>query len=211
MVEWIIELIVVRHGETDWNRIRRLQGHTDIALNATGIDQADRLRDALAGEEIDAIYASDLSRAMETARPIADLLRLPIRSDRLLRERNYGVLEGLTFPEIVEQHPDEAEHLRLRSAEHTIPGGESQRTFFDRVVDTVSRIAKVERDMAAARGSSVSTILIVTHGGVLDMLHRSASGLALDAERACPIPNAAINRLRFDKDRFVVRSWAEEP
>ena len=204
----MIELIVVRHGETEWNRIRRLQGHTDIGLNATGIDQAARLRDALAHEPIAAIHASDLSRAMETARPIADRLRLPIRPDRLLRERNYGILEGLTFPEILEQRPDEAEHLRLRDADHTIPDGESQRTFFHRVLDVVSGIARTERDAA---GASVPTILVVTHGGVLDMLHRAASGLALDAERACAIPNAVINRLRFDADRFVVRSWAEEP
>ena len=198
----MIELIVVRHGETDWNRIRRLQGHTDIALNANGREQADRLRDALADERIAAIHASDLSRAVETARPIATRLGLPIRTDARLRERHYGVLEGKTFPEIVEAYPDEAERLRTRDAEHTMPGGESQRTFFHRVVDAVTAITGAQQ-----RGP----ILIVTHGGVLDMLHRSATGLALDAERACPIPNAVVNRLAFDDGRFVVRAWAGEP
>ena len=198
----MIELIVVRHGETDWNRIRRLQGHTDIALNATGLEQAMRLRDALAAEPIAAIHASELSRALATARPIADRLGLPIRTDVLLRERHYGILEGKTFPEILERDPEEAEQLRLRTADHTIPGGESQRTFFHRVVDVISAIARAARDG--------ETLLIVTHGGVLDMLHRSATGLALDAERSCPIPNAVVNRIGFDDGRFVVRAWAEE-
>ena len=201
----MIELIVVRHGETDWNRIRRLQGHTDIALNATGREQAERLRDALADDPIVAIHASDLSRAMETAQPIATLLKLPVRTDARLRERNYGILEGKTFPEIAEREPEEAEQLRLRTADHTMPGGESQRTFFHRVVDAVSTIARAEE--AAAHGGAV---LIVTHGGVLDMLHRSATGLALDAERSCPIPNAVVNRLGFDDGRFVVRAWGQE-
>ena len=202
----MIELIVVRHGETDWNRIRRLQGHTDIALNANGCEQADRLRVALADEGIAAIHASDLSRAMETAQPIAALLKLPVRSDVRLRERNYGILEGKTFPEIVASDPDEAEQLRRRTTDHTIPGGESQRTFFHRVVETVSAIARAA-EAAKPRGP----VLIVTHGGVLDMLHRSATGLALDAERSCPIPNAVVNRIGFDDGRFVVRAWAEEP
>lgn len=198
----MIELIVVRHGETDWNRIRRLQGHTDIALNATGVEQAGRLCEALAAEPIAAIHASDLSRALGTARPIADRLELPIRTSPLLRERNYGILEGKTFPEIQERDPDEAEQLRLRTADHTIPGGESQRTFFHRVVDTVCAIA---------RAADAGPLLIVTHGGVLDMLHRSATGLALDAERSCPIPNAVINRIGYEHGHFIVRAWAEEP
>lgn len=198
----MIELIVVRHGETDWNRIRRLQGQTDIPLNTNGREQADRLRDALASEPIAAIHASDLSRALETARPIAGRLGLPIRTDARLRERHYGVLEGKTFPEIVEALPDEAERLRARDADHAMPGGESQRTFFHRVVAAVTAIA-----MAEPRGP----VLIVTHGGVLDMLHRAATGLPLDAERQCAIPNAVVNRLDFDDGRFAVRAWAREP
>ena len=206
----MIDLIVVRHGETDWNRIRRLQGHTDIPLNASGIEQASRLQAALADEVIEAIHASDLSRAMATAEPAARALKLPIQRSVLLRERNYGMLEGKTFPEILEQHSEEAERLRTRDAVHTMRGGESQQTFHRRVIDAVSRIARAETEAAASRGSGRPTILIVTHGGVLDMLHRAATGLALDAERSCPIPNAVINRLTYDDGRFAVRSWAEE-
>ncbi len=207
----MIELIVVRHGETDWNRIRRLQGHTDITLNATGIAQAARLVGALAGESIAAIHSSDLARALATAEPVANALGVTVTRDRLLRERNYGVLEGNTFAEILERHPEEAEQLRLRDATHTMVDGESQQTFHRRVVEAVSVIAIDEECRAASRGDVRAAILIVTHGGVLDMLYRTAFGLALDAERSCPIPNAVINRLRFDSGRFAVTAWAEEP
>ncbi len=207
----MIEIIAVRHGETDWNRIRRLQGHTDIPLNETGVAQAARVGAALAGEAITAIHSSDLGRAVETARPIATALRLPVTPHALLRERNYGVLEGRTFPQIVDDYPLEAEQLRLRNATHTIEGGESQATFRRRVVDAVTAIVETEREAATARGEADIKLLIVTHGGVLDMLYRTANAIALDAERMCPIPNAVVNRLRYVDGRFAVRSWAEEP
>jgi 2,3-bisphosphoglycerate-dependent phosphoglycerate mutase len=204
----VIDLIAVRHGETDWNRVRRLQGHTDIALNPTGIEQAARLAAALATEPIDAIHSSDLLRAVATAEPVAVALGVPVIRSALLRERNYGVLEGKTFAEILGHYPDEAEALRLRRAGWTIPNGESLETFYRRAVDTVSAIAAGGQRAAT---SNTPTILIVTHGGVLDMLYRAAFGLALDAERTFAVPNAVINRLTYDDGRFVVRSWAEEP
>ncbi len=206
----MIALIVVRHGETDWNRIRRLQGHTDIPLNATGVAQAERLAVALSGEPITAIHASDLARAVATAAPIAARLSLPVSRDPRLRERHYGVLEGLTFPEIAEQMPDEAERLRSRDAGHTIAGGESQRTFHRRVVDAVAAIA-LAATAAHERADATPTLLLVTHGGVLDMLYRTAFGRPLDAERECPIPNAVVNRIAFDDGRFAVTAWAEAP
>ena len=207
----MIDLIAVRHGETDWNRVRRLQGQTDVPLNALGVEQAARLGRALAAEPIVAIHASDLLRAATTAEPAAERLGLSIRRDPRLRERHYGVLEGRTFPEFLASHPHEAERLRVRDAHHTIEGGESQQTFFDRVVAAVTEIA-ADADRTVARGDGQRpAILIVTHGGVLDMLHRAATGLALDAERIAPIPNAVINRLVFDDGAFVVRGWAEAP
>ncbi len=202
----MIDLVAVRHGETDWNRIRRLQGHTDIALNATGVEQAARLAAALAGEPIRAIHSSDLARAMATAQPIAAALGVPVVRDARLRERNYGMFEGKTFPEILEHHPAEAARLASRDAGWLLPGGESQQAFFERVVSAVTAIAEEEE-----RTGFAPTVLIVAHGGVLDMLYRAAHGLALDAERHCRIPNAVINRLRFDRGRFAVRAWAEEP
>ncbi len=203
----MISLIVVRHGETDWNRIRRLQGHTDIALNAAGLEQAERLADALAGESIASVHSSDLARALATARPVATALELPIVTNPLLRERNYGVLEGKTFGEILEHHPDEAERLRVRDATHRIANGESQEEFHRRVIDAFTAIATTEE--ALADPATVRKTLVVTHGGVLDMLYRSAHAVPLEAERAWPISNAVINRLRYDDGRFTVESWGE--
>ena len=157
-------------------------------------------------EPIAAIHSSDLARALATAEPVAAALGMPVVRDARLRERNYGVLEGKTFDEIVVSHPEDAERMRSRDALHAARGGESPTAFHQRVVAAVSDIARAAE---AAHGPD-SVVLIVTHGGVLDMLYRTAQGLALDAERACPIPNAVINRLTFDDGRFVVRSWAEE-
>lgn len=202
----MIELIAVRHGETDWNRIRRLQGHTDIALNQTGVDQAVRLAEALASESIATIHSSDLGRALATAEPVAAALGLTVRHDPLLRERNYGLLEGKTFAEILEHYPEEAERLRLRDASHRMPDGESQEEFFLRVVGAVRAIATEEE----RHGEDARNVLIVTHGGVLDMLYRAAKGLPLAGERKWPIPNALINRLAVENGSFTVKSWAEE-
>jgi 2,3-bisphosphoglycerate-dependent phosphoglycerate mutase len=211
----VIGLIAVRHGETEWNRVRRLQGHTDIALNATGIEQAARLAAALVGESIAAIYSSDLVRALVTAEPVATALGLQVKRDPLLRERNYGLFEGKTFAEIVEHHPEEAERLRCRDTLYRIPNGESQNEFFARVIGAIRAIASQEeralRACSARDGRNARTILVVTHGGVLDMLYRAALDLPLAAERSCAIPNAVINRIDVDDGRFRVKSWAEAP
>ena len=209
----MIELFAVRHGETDWNRIRRLQGHTDTALNDTGVEPAARLAAALARESSAAIHSSDLKRALATAEPVATALGLAVRQSPLLRERNYGLLEGKTFAEIVEHFPEEAERLKLRDASHRMPSGESQQEFFERVVGAVRAIA-VEEERDAMRNrvdarTGPRTVLVVTHGGVLDMLYRAANDLPLDGARACPIPNALINRLAVDGGRITVTRWAE--
>jgi len=206
----MIDLIVVRHGETDWNRIRRLQGQTDIALNATGIEQAVRLASALADEPIAAIHSSDLARALATAEPVAAGLGLPITRHVALRERDYGVLEGLTYAEIEANHPEEAERMRGRDVTTCFVDGESQQMFFTRVVDAIRAIAEDEATRPMPPGAATRTVLIVTHGGVLDMLYRAACDRPLDVERQWPIPNAVINRLRFSDGRFTLVAWAEE-
>ena len=100
------EFLLVRHGETDWNRDRRFQGHADPGLNDTGRVQALELADELAAERIDAIYASDLARARETAEIIAGRVGAPVVLDRELREIDVGEWQGLTWPEIEQRYPD---------------------------------------------------------------------------------------------------------
>ena len=206
-------LIVVRHGETDWNRSRRLQGHTDIGLNATGRLQAERIAAHLAArlaahagaEAIVAVHTSDLARARDTARPVAAALGLVAQETPLLRERNYGLFEGLTFEELIRRYPLDAQRLQARDSSYAMPGGESARAFYTRVVAAVGSIALNE-----AAKDKERCVLIVTHGGVLDMLYRAANGLPLDAERRCAIPNAALNRVSFHDGRFAVLEWADD-
>jgi probable phosphoglycerate mutase len=206
----MIDLVVVRHGETEWNRIRRLQGHTDIALNETGIEQAVKLAVALADEKIAAIHASDLGRALATATPVAAGLGLTVTTHASLRERNYGVLEGLTYAEIEERHPEEAQRMRGRDVTTRFVNGESAQEFFERATEAVGAIAEAEALLPPLPGTSHRTVLVVTHGGVLDMLYRSACGKALDAPRDWPTPNAVINRFGYEDGRFVLQSWAEK-
>jgi broad specificity phosphatase PhoE len=159
----VTTFILARHGETDWNRDGRFQGHADPPLNARGREQAHALADALAGEKIDAIYSSDLSRAHETAQIVADRLGLSVIVDPDLRERDVGQWAGLTLPEIEERFPDE---LRLFREEGRSVG-ETREALSRRVVAATRRIAAAHPD---------GRVVVVTHGGALRMLRHAAGG-----------------------------------
>lgn len=193
-------IIAIRHGETAWNLASRLQGHLDIGLNRTGRLQASRLAQAMAVEHLDAVYSSDLVRARDTARALADAAGLGVRTHAGLRERGFGVFEGLTYAEIERRFPGEARRWRLRDARFGPDGGETLRAFHERAIGAVAAIA------ARHRGQHIA---VVAHGGVLDALYRAASRLALDAPRTWPLGNASINRLRADDEGFVVVGWAD--
>ena len=141
-------IVLVRHGETDWNAERRVQGHTDRPLNETGRAQARALADQLAREQFDAVYSSDLLRAYETARIVAERLGLAVATLRELREKDFGSWEGLTDTVILERFPD------ARSG--AWGDGETAEELGMRVLDALRRIA------AAHPGRRV---LVVTHGG----------------------------------------------
>ena len=194
-------LCLVRHGETAWNAERRIQGQLDVPLSAVGHAQARATANWLAREEFAAIYSSDLSRALHTAEAAAHLLRLPIRREIALRERHYGVLQTLTYAEFERRHP--SAHARFLAREETFAlpgGGESLRQFADRVNRCIDGI------VAAHPGGQV---LIVTHGGVLDIVHRRASGKPLSVPRDFEIPNAGLNWLEVERDKWTLLSWAE--
>lgn len=197
-------IIAIRHGETAWNVETRLQGHTDISLNAHGIWQAERAALALADEDIAAIYTSDLSRARATAEAIAqrsaqDQARA-VRPTPGLRERGFGVLEGHTYAQIAERWPDESERWRRRDPDFAPPGGESLRQVRTRVADTVH---------ALAQAHTGEQIVLVAHGGVLDTLYRLATGQDVQAPRTWDLGNAAINRLLWTHDSLTVVGWSD--
>ncbi|MFT7721459.1 MAG: histidine phosphatase family protein [Roseateles sp.] len=179
-------LLVIRHGETLWNRAARIQGHTDIPLSPLGRAQADQLAAALADEPLAAVYASDLSRARQTAEALARAHGLPVRLDAGLRERSFGRFEGLSWDEIAQRHPEDAARWRRREPDFAVGGGESLTVFSARC------LAAARRAAAAHAGQAIA---LVAHGGVLDCLYRAATGAALDAPRSWQLGNASINRL----------------
>lgn len=198
------ELVLIRHGETDWNRELRFQGQADVPLNAVGMEQARRLGERLADEALDGLVSSDLTRARQTAGPIGQ--RNPQVSvagvvlDAALREQNFGVLEGLRVPDIQTGQPDVwAKWLEFQS-DYAPSGGESTRQFHTRVMAALCELAK-------ARGQQ--TLVVVTHGGVLDMVYRTARGLPLSGPRQSEIPNAGLNRVRITGELVEIVSWAD--
>jgi broad specificity phosphatase PhoE len=165
-------LLLVRHGETDWNAEGKLQGHTDRPLNDYGRRQARALAKRLAGEEIEAVYASDLSRARETAEILGAQLGLPVAVDPDLREKNWGNWEGLTADE----------RLRIEYE------GESSEDHRSRTLRAVERI--VERHPAGR-------VVVVTHGGSLRRLQAAVAGVASPV-----IENCAVWAVAHEDGRF---------
>ena len=195
------ELIVIRHGETDWNRQHRFQGQIDVPLNTLGLAQAERLAEALADEPLAALYSSDLSRARQTAEAVARRQGLVVRIDMGLRERAFGRFEGLSWDEIAQQHPEDAARWRKREPDFQVGGGESLNTFSARC------LIAAQRAVAAHPGQAIA---LVAHGGVLDCLYRAATRTALDAPRSWQLGNATINRLLATREGFTLVGWNDD-
>jgi probable phosphoglycerate mutase len=195
-------ILAIRHGETAWNVDTRLQGHLDIPLNEEGLRQAEHLARALAErEEVNAIYASDLSRAHATAQAIAQAMGHTVSTHMGLRERHFGVFQGRTFGEVESELPDHAWHWRKRTPDWSPPeGGESLLVLRERIVRTV--------DELAARHAG-QQIVLVAHGGVLDILYRAATRLDLQAPRTWELTNTAVNRLLWTPQGLSLVGWGD--
>ena len=194
-------IIAIRHGETAWNVDTRIQGQLDIALNETGRWQAARLARALAASEtIDAIYCSDLLRAWDTAQSIANSVKMPSVTEAGLRERGFGRFEGKTFVELEAAWPEQTLRWRQRDPDWAPPDGESLRDVTARVVQATDRLAL--RHVG-------QQIVLVTHGGVLDVLYRHAAGLDPRAARTWTLGNASINRLLWTPHALTIVGWAD--
>ena len=191
-------IVAVRHGETAWNVELRMQGQLDVPLNDVGRWQAARLADALRDEPFDAIYASDLARAFETASIVARAQGRAVVADAGLRERCFGVFQGLTFDEVTARWPDDARRWKQREPDFAPAGAESLTDFAARCVGAVARIA------AAHAGQSIA---IVAHGGVLDSLYRAAARVPLQPARSWALGNASINRLLHTPLGFTLVGW----
>ena len=197
-----VRIIAIRHGETAWNALGRIQGHTDIGLNDNGHAQAQQVAQALSGEALDAIYSSDLQRAWQTAQAIAAVTAAPLHAEPGLRERCFGSFEGSSFAQIAQQQPQAAELWRKRDVQFAPPdGGESLLQLQERIAAAVQRVA------AAHIGGHIA---LVAHGGVLDMLYRLATRQHLQAPRTWQLPNAAINRLLWTPESgLTLVGWGD--
>ena len=204
-------IILLRHGETEWNVANRVQGHGDSRLTAAGRAQARSLAQRLAGEHFDLLVASDLGRALETAQPLAEASGHAIRRDARLRERNFGAGEGLSYEEITRRYPGGFPRVGTASAsessdaeidpDYAIPGGESRRQFHERVAAAFESLAAEHPE---------ARIVVVTHGGVLGALYRHVHGISVAAPQRIPIANASYNAVScHGPGAWTVHAWAD--
>jgi 2,3-bisphosphoglycerate-dependent phosphoglycerate mutase len=206
IMDGMTELILIRHGETDWNRELRFQGQVDVPLNATGHEQARRLAERLGAERlaVDHLVSSDLIRTRQTAQPVLGALLPALHIDNVvdasLREQSFGLVDGMRVDDIKLQHAGAWENWLRFDADGGMPGGETTRQFHARVMDAVRRLAQ---EYAG------KTLMVVTHGGVLDMVWRTAKGVGLHGPRQSDIPNAGFNRVRLDGDAIELLHWAD--
>jgi broad specificity phosphatase PhoE len=182
----VTQLLIVRHGETDWNRDRRFQGHADPPLNDAGREQARALADELVGERIDFVYTSDLVRAHETAEIVAARLGADVVARSELREIDVGDWEGLTWPEIEERHPEGARSWHEHG--HGWKSGETYDQLGERIIAALRRIAA---DHPAQR------VLVVGHGGTVRVTRAFIEGSSVaDSRRRSPaIGNCEVFRV----------------
>lgn len=195
------EIVLVRHGVTAWNLDRRFQGQLDTPLAEAGLAQAVKTSLRLADWPIAAVYASDLLRARQTAEPIAARLGLPLRLEPRLRERHYGLFEGMTYEEIARGHAEAYRRWREREPAYALPGGGES------LLDLHARVEPALRELALRHAGR--SVVAVTHGGVLDCAYRIATGLAIDAPRTHDLLNASLNRIAWDGTRFRLVGWAD--
>ncbi len=196
----VTRLCIIRHGETEWNAERRIQGQLDIGLNETGGQQADAAGRWLRPAGITALYASDLKRAWHTAQAIGRHLALVPQPAPELRERRYGIFEGLTYVEAAARFPEGYAAFEGRNADYDFAEGESLKTMFARVT------GKLQALVAAHKGE---TIAVVVHGGVLDIINRFVRGNPLEMPRDFLIPNAGLNWISVQDGQWTVDSWGE--
>jgi len=196
-------LCLIRHGETAWNAEKRLQGHIDIPLNTRGEIQARQMAQALKDAKLnfDVLFTSDLKRAIDTSAAVVQLFGVVAQVDSNLRERHFGSLQGLSINEAPLLRPDIWQAHISRDLDHELEGGESIRQFALRVQRALDRIEEQHPG---------KTVLMVSHGGTLDMMYRIASNQALSTQRVVSVPNASLNWLTHRLGSgWGVEQWAD--
>ena len=203
------DFLLIRHGETAWNRELRFQGQLDVPLNDMGLLQAQRLKTRMTqalstwqaeGRVPRRLISSDLLRAQQTAQPVAEVLGQSCVLHSGLREQCFGVFEGLRSSDIRAQYPDAWQKWLAFDADVAVEGAESTRAFHARVMTTLQGLAnEYPREH----------VVLVTHGGVLDMIWREAKMQSLSGPRVCDIPNAGMNQVTWRDGDLCIHVWAD--
>lgn len=196
----ITRICLLRHGETEWNTQRRWQGHEDIPLNRHGELQAHAAAEALQDQRLDIIYTSDLNRAKTTARLIADACLTPLVVEPELRERHFGAIQGLTRREAEERYPSLYSRIQAREPDVDPPGRNSES-----LGRFARRIGAVFRSIAVRHPGK--RVLIVSHGGCMDIMYRVVTGMSLEAPRNFALGNATINWVSWQEGQWQLREW----
>jgi broad specificity phosphatase PhoE len=193
----VTNVILIRHGQSQGNAERRFGGHTATPLSVRGRNQAQNTARILQSESITVIYSSDLARAIDTAKPLSMLTGLPISGSTAFRERDVGVMEGLTFEDAAQKHPEQYAALLRRDFEHVLTGGESYRQLLDRAREKLDQIIEEHRG---------GRIAVFSHTGTICILALHLMG-ALDAPELKPVwissANCGITRFELRDDGFV--------
>lgn len=193
----VTNVLLIRHGQSRGNAERRFGGHTATPLSARGHKQAEATARCLKSESLTAIYSSDLARAMDTAQPLSKITRLPIIGTSAFRERSVGVMEGLTFEDAAQHHPEQYAALLRRDFEHVLTGGESYRQMLDRAWQ------KLDEIILENRGGKIA---VFSHTGTICILALHLMG-ALDSPELKPVwissANCGISRFELRDDGFV--------
>lgn len=198
----VTRITMVRHGETEWNVTMRLQGMKNSDLTKKGIRQARQAANALRKRDFDRLISSDQERAVKTAQQLNEYHHLEIETDPALRERNFGIMEGLTREEIMERYPETYHGYMDRKDSYRIPEGETLIDFYARVTGGINRIVQM---------SEGQNLLIVTHGGVLDCMMRMLFDIPLTTARNFSIYNGSINEFSYEQGKWHLDTWGKLP
>lgn len=187
----MVKVIFIRHGQTEWNTSGRYQGQSDVPLSAEGLEQARHLAEGFPIDKIDAIYASDLTRAMQTAEAVADRFGLTVHAEPAFRELHFGEWEGLTYDEIVNGWADAMKNFLLHPDVLVVPGGESFQQVQERAMRRLNELLDEHEGQ---------TIAIFAHGAVLRTMLTAALHIPLEYLWSIRQFNTAVNIVRYDKD-----------
>ncbi len=189
------KIIFVRHGQTEWNVLGRYQGQTDVALSPLGIEQAEKLAAHFPVDKIEAVYSSDLARAMKTASCVADRFGLTVEPRPELRELNFGDWEGLTYDEIVAKWPDALENFFQHPDVLEIPHGESFPKLRERALACVEEIVSRHPDQ---------TVAVFAHGAILRTILTAALHMDLQYVWTIRQFNTAVNIVTYTEHGTTV-------